>query len=51
MSGYGTLRETWNAQWGPAPVLALYGTEERKPPVTLPGRGFGARRTRKGAAA
>lgn len=38
MFGYSTLRDTWNTQWGPAPVLALHGTEERTRPVSLPGQ-------------
>lgn len=37
MTGFSTLRETWNTQWGPQPVLALCGTEERKAPITLAG--------------
>ncbi len=44
MFGYSTLRETWNTQWGPEPVLALCGADERSGPITLPGRGTAMRR-------
>lgn len=41
MFGTNTLRETWNTQWGPEPVLAIYDTGARKAPITLPGLGAG----------
>lgn len=37
MFGNSTLRETWNSQWGPEPVLTLCGVEERSAPITMPG--------------
>jgi|GEM_PF-4631311 len=44
MFGYSTLGETWDTQWGPEPVLALHGADERSRPITLPGRGTAKRR-------
>ncbi|MEZ5721636.1 MAG: hypothetical protein R3D59_08145 [Paracoccaceae bacterium] len=35
MFGNGTLRDNWNTQWGPEPVLSLCTTEARKAPITL----------------
>ena len=39
MFGNGTLRDNWNTQWGPEPVLSLCTTEARKAPITLAGLG------------
>lgn len=53
MFGMSTLRETWNTQWGPEPVLALHGTRNRAAPITLPGgfsRSPGVKRTGAGLA-
>ncbi|MEZ5768279.1 MAG: hypothetical protein R3D80_11860 [Paracoccaceae bacterium] len=44
MFGNGTLRDNWNTQWGPEPVLSLCTTEARKAPITL--AGLGSRRGR-----
>lgn len=53
MTGLSTLRDTWKTQWGPAPVLALCGQEDRRAPITLPGADAGlgrlAGRTRRSA--
>ena len=39
MFGTNTLRDTWNTQWGPAPVGALYGSDGSGAKITLPGFG------------